>query len=649
MQASARAPYGSWRSPITADALSGGTINLGQLEHDGPDLYWCEGRPLEGGRVVIVRAGRDGRIHDLTPAGFNARTRVHEYGGGAFTVEDGMVYFSNFADGRLYRQESGGEPYPITPEVPGSTLRYADLHVDRARGRLICVREDHTVPGQEAVNSLVSLDLQGAGDVRVLAAGNDFYSSPALSPDGAHLAWLTWHHPNMPWDGTELWLADVLPDGQLANPRLLAGGESESIFQPQWSPDGNLYFVSDRTGWWNLYRRDGDHDMAIAPRAAEFGVPQWLLRQSTYAFASPGQLWCAYEAEGRARLASIDLATGDLTPLEVPYTAFRYLRAGPGWVAFVGSSPAVLSALVRVDLATQAAQVLRLGSALQIDAGYISEPEALEFPTEGGLTAYAYFYPPRNRDFLAPAGERPPLIVKSHGGPTSKAQATLNLAIQYWTSRGFAVVDVDYGGSTGYGRAYRERLNGQWGVVDMQDCVNAARHLAGQGRVDGERLIITGGSAGGYTTLCALTFSDAFRAGASHFGIGDLETLARDTHKFESRYSDRLVGPYPARADLYRARSPIHFADRITCPLIVLQGLDDRVVPPSQAEQLVAGLRARNLPFAYLAFPGEGHGFVRAENIKRAIEAELYFYSRVFGFSLAEDVAPVPIENLPAQ
>lgn len=640
------APYGSWRSPVTTDALLAGTVNLGQIEIDGEDLYWCEGRPLERGRNVIVRRTPDGRVEDVTPAGFNARTRVHEYGGGAFTVAAGVVYFSHYGDHRLYRQEPGAEPQPITPDVPEGALRYADLIVDRARGRLICVREDHTASGREAVNTLVSVDLDGARDATVLVAGADFYASPALSPDGARLAWLSWNHPNLPWDGTELWLADVLPDGTPANARCIAGGAAESVFQPQWSPDGTLYLVSDRTGWWNLYRWDGDRVTPVAPRDAEFGVAQWLFRQSTYAFASAERILCVYEEQSEATLAVLDTRTGALAPLDVPYTAVRYLRAGPGWVAFVGSSPTLVSAIVQVDLATGAARELRLGSTLPVDPDYISVPRPIEFPTGDGQTAYAFFYAPRNRDFVAPAGERPPLIVKSHGGPTSAAQATLNFGIQYWTTRGFAVVDVDYGGSTGYGRAYRERLYGRWGVVDVQDCVNAARYLVTVGLADPDRLMITGGSAGGYTTLCALTFTDVFKAGASHFGIGDLETIARDTHKFESRYMDRLIGPYPERADLYHDRSPIHFTDRITCPVIVLQGLDDRIVPPSQAEQIVAGLRAKRLPLAYVAFPGEGHGFVRAENIKRAIEAELYFYSRVFGFELADDIEPVEIENL---
>lgn len=640
------APYGSWRSPITTDALLAGTVSLGQIEIDGEDLYWCEGRPLERGRNVIVRRTPDGRVEDVTPAGFNARTRVHEYGGGAFTVAAGVVYFSQYGDHRLYRQEPGAEPRPITPDVPEGALRYADLIVDRARERLICVREDHTAPGREAVNTLVSVDLDGARDATVLVAGADFYASPALSPDGARLAWLSWKHPNLPWDGTQLWLADVSPDGTLANARCIAGGAAESVFQPQWSPDGTLYLVSDRTGWWNLYRWDGDGVTAVAPRAAEFGVAQWLFRQSTYAFASAERILCVYEDRSGATLAALDTGTGALAPLDLPYTAFRYLRAGPGWVTFVGSSPTLVSAIVQVDLATGAAQELRYGSTLPVDPDYISVPRPIEFPTEGGQTAYAFFYAPRNRDFVAPAGERPPLIVKSHGGPTSAAQGTLNFGIQYWTARGFAVVDVNYGGSTGYGREYRERLYGQWGVVDVQDCVSAARNLAAEGLVDPDRLIITGGSAGGYTTLCALTFTDVFKAGASHFGIADLGTFVYDTHKFESRYMDRLIGPYPERADLYHDRSPIHFTDRITCPVIVLQGLDDRVVPPSQAEQIVAGLRAKQLPFAYLPFPGEGHGFVRAENIRRAIEAELYFYSRVFGFELADPIEPVEIENL---
>jgi len=636
------APYGSWKSPITSDLIVAAAIKLGQIALDGEEVFWTEMRPAEGGRYVVVRRSPDGRTADVTPPPFNARTRVHEYGGGAAVVADGTIYFSNWEDQRIYRQDPGDRPRPITPE---GALRYADGGIDRRRGRLICVREDHTVAG-EPVNTLVRLDLGGGGAAHVLVSGNDFYASPRISPGGSQLAWLTWNHPNMPWDGTELWVGELRADGSLGRTGRVAGGVDESIFQPEWSPDGVLYFVSDRTGWWNLYRwRDGRVEPVIEMEAG-FGRPQWLFGMSTYAFASAGRIICTYIGQGAWRLASLDVATGGLDLIETPYTEIEYVRAAPGRAVFLAGSPAEPTSVVQLDLATGQLDVLRRSSQVAVAPGYLSSPRAIEFPTESGLTAHAFFYAPKNVDYAAPPGERPPLLVLSHGGPTSARFGTLDPGIQYWTSRGIAVLDVNYGGSTGYGRAYRQRLEGQWGVVDVDDCVNGARYLAGQGEVDGDRLIIRGGSAGGYTTLCALTFRHAFKAGASYYGVSDLEALAQEMHKFESRYLDRLVGPYPERKDLYRERSPIHFTDRLSCPVIFFQGLEDQVVPPNQAESMVEALRARGLPVAYVPFEGEQHGFRRAENIKRAFDAELYFYSRVFGFELADPVEPVPIENL---
>lgn len=649
------APYGAWKSPITSDLIVAGTVRLGQIRLADADVYWTEGRPTEGGRNVIVRCTPDGRTTDLTPAPFNARTRVHEYGGGEFVVDGDTVIFSNFADQRLYRQDAGGAPRPITPELP---LRYADAVVDRGRGRLICVREDHTAADREAVNAIVALTMDGdAAGGEVLVAGNDFYASPRLSPDGNRLAWQTWHHPNMPWDGCEMWVADVLAGGALGARVLVAGGPDESIFQPQWSPAGVLHFVSDRTGWWNLYRWQDGRVEPLTEMPAEFGLPQWVFGMSTYAFASATQIICAYTQDGVWRLASLDTTTRVLTAFDLPYTEYGNICARPGAAFFSAASPVQAAAIVRLDLGTGALTTLRRSSQTTVDAGYLSMPQAIEFPTEGGLTAHGIFYPPANRDFVAPGeapgevpgeapGERPPLLVLSHGGPTGAASTSLSLATQYWTSRGFAVLDVNYGGSTGYGRAYRQRLDDAWGIVDVDDCVNGARYLVARGLVDERRLAIRGGSAGGYTTLAALTFRSLFSAGASHFGISDLEAMATDTHKFESRYLDRLVGPYPARRDLYIARSPIHFTERLSAPMILLQGLEDKVVPPNQAEMMFAAVKAKGLPVAYVPFEGEQHGFRKAENIKRAMEAELYFYSRIFGFTLADPVEPAPIANL---
>jgi dipeptidyl aminopeptidase/acylaminoacyl peptidase len=483
---------------------------------------------------------------------------------------------------------------------------------------------------------------------QVLVSGNNFYASPRLSPDGARLSWLTWNHPNMPWDGCELWAAAVLADGTLGRAELVAGGLDESIFQPQWSPDGVLHFASDRTGWWNLYRQRADRVRVeqLTDMPAEFGLPQWVFGMSTYAFASAERIICAYTRDGVWHLASLDTRTKALMPFDLPYTEVSDLCVGAGAVVFTAASPSQSDAVVRLDLGAGQVTVLRRSSDVAIDAGYLSTPQSIEFPTEGGLTAHGIFYPPTNRDFVAPSGERPPLLVLSHGGPTGATSTSLSLGTQYWTSRGFAVLDVNYGGSTGYGRAYRQRLDDAWGVVDVDDCVNGARYLVAQGLADESRLAIRGGSAGGYTTLAALTFRDVFRAGASHFGVSDLEALATDTHKFESRYLDRLVGPYPARRDLYIARSPIHFTDRLSTPIILLQGLEDKVVPPSQAEKMFAAVKAKGLPVAYVPFEGEQHGFRKAENIKRAMEAELYFYSRIFRFDLADPVEPVKIENL---
>jgi len=634
------AAYGSWKSPITSDLAASGTQLL-EIMLDGNDVYWREMRPTEGGRHVIMRTA-EGQIGEVTPASFNVRTLVHEYGGGAFVVADGTVYFSNFADQRLYRQVIGDEPRPITPIVD---LRYADGTIDRRRGRMICVREDHTVAGREPINTLVSLDLEGSDGGDVLVSGNDFYSSPRLSPDESCLAWLTWNHPNMPWDATELWVGELEADGSLGRTERVAGGLDESILQPEWSPDGLLHFVSDRTEWWNLYRwRDGRVEL-ICDMAAEFGRPHWTFGRSSYAFESAQRIVCAYNLRGTWQLAELDTTNGKLEPIENPYSDIMYVNAAPGGSVFVAGSPTEPESIVEFNFATLQFEVLHRSHELAIDSGYLSTPRAIEFPTSNDLTAHAFFYAPRNRDFTAPPTELPPLLVIAHGGPTSSTRTTLNLAIQYWTSRGLAVLDVNYAGSTGYGRAYRRRLYGQWGVVDVDDCANGAIHLVKHREVDGSRLAIRGGSAGGYTTLCALTFQNIFKAGASYYGIGDLEVFDKETHKFESRYDAMLIGPYPERRDLYRERSPIHFTDRISSPVILFQGLEDKIVPPNQAELIVEALRIKGLPVAYLPFEGEQHGFRRVENIKRAMDAELYFYSEVFGFELADPVEPVKIDN----
>ena len=646
------APYGAWDSPIATEMLTAGALRFDELDVDGDDLYWVESRPDEQGRYAAMRYSSDGEISEVTTSQHSARTLVHEYGGGSLAVSGGIGYYSNFADQRLYRRAVDGSepPTTLTPELP---IRYADATVDDARGRLICVAEDHRREGLEAANYLASIPCDGSGadadDITRLHEGFDFCSSPRLSPDGRRLAWICWNHPNMPWDATELWLAEVATDGSLLAPRRIAGDANDdvSITEPQWGPDGTLYCISDASGWWNIQRWDGSQLVPLLSMEAEFGQPQWEFSMSTYAVMDECCLVAQYgNAEGR-RIGVIDMDEGELRELETPFNSFGYFTAAVGpRVICAAAGPETGAAIVAINVDNGEIETLRASAAPEIDADYFSAAEAIEYPTTDGTTSHAYYYAPRNPEFQAPDGELPPLVTFIHGGPTSATSPGFNLAIQYWTTRGFAVVDVDYRGSTGYGTAYRRALNGRWGIVDREDCEAAAKFLVERGDVDGSRLAIRGGSAGGYTTLCALTFGDVFTAGASYYGVSDAAALAEDTHKFESRYLDSLIGPYPERAELYQQRSPIHSVDRLSCPIIFLQGLEDKIVPPNQAERMVDALREKGLPVAYLAFEGEQHGFRQAANIQRATEAELDFYGRIFGFSPAGDIEPVRIENL---
>jgi dipeptidyl aminopeptidase/acylaminoacyl peptidase len=638
------APHGAWRSPISIDLLLNGAVTLKRAmpRWDGDDLYWTELRPTEAGRQVIVRRTADGAVADVIPAGYNARTRVHEYGGGHYAVSNGTLWFANYEDQRIYRCDPGREPTPITPDTD---VRHADLLVDPARRRIFAVREDHTTGSSEAVNTLVAMDWSGERAAFTVAAGHDFYSTPRLSPDGTRLAWLAWNHPNMPWDGTELWLAELDHDGRPTSARRVAGGPTESIFEPEWSPAGELYFVSDRNDWWNLYTLRAEREEPVCRRAADFGAPQWAFGMTTYAFLGTDEIACLYAEPGGTRLGHLDVSTGTLKQVELLYTSLSGIAVRQRRVALIAASPTLSERILIVDTDTGRQEVVRVSNAAHIDPGYFSIPQAIQFPTKGGVKAHAFYYPPKNRDFEAPPDEKPPMVVHSHGGPTSCVGSSFDLEFQYWTSRGFAIVDVNYGGSSGYGRAYRQRLNGNWGVVDVDDCINAARYLVERGLADGKRIAITGGSAGGFTTLVALTKRDFFNAGASHFGVGDLVAFVKETHKFESHYLDTLIGPYPERADLYYDRSAVNFADDLHCPVILFQGLEDKVVPPSQAEEFVAACQRQKLPYAYVAFAGEQHGFRQAKNIRRSIEGELYFYSRIFDFATADVIEPVDIKN----
>lgn len=647
------ATYGSWASPISAqDVAQAGMSARGSLSclriSDGKP-YWRHLLGDEGGRYEILTSSGEGEPIPAIPKAFNARTLVHEYGGGDFTVNRGIIYFANYQDQRLYRTSPGGEPEPVTPEPPTPlALRYADPDVHPDGDWMVAVMEDHTASA-EAANMLVAIPTDGQGSPTVIASGHDFYSNPRFDHDGKRLCWLTWDHPNMPWDGSDLWVAPVQADHGLGQPVHIAGGPQVSLFQPEWGPDNKLYYVSDKSGWWNLYRRDDESETALAPMEAEFGSPAWNFALSRYDFLADGQIACIYTQNGLSQLGLLDTGSGELTPTDLPFTAYSpaHLRSdGRDRAWFFASSPTTTQALYR--FAPGGGELTRLHHPVRadVDPAYIARPEMLEFPTAEGKSAHAVYYPPANPDFQGPSEERPPLIVTTHGGPTSSAVVQINLEVQYWTSRGYAVADVNYGGSTGYGRAYRMRLNGKWGIVDVQDCVNLARFLIDQGRVDRRRTIIRGGSAGGFTTLAALTFEDAFTSGASYYGVADLEALAIEDHKFESRYLLGLVGPYPEAKAVYDQRSPILHTDQLSCPLILFQGAEDKVVPPEQSRMMAAALEKKGIPYAYVEFEGEQHGFRRAETVIRALEAELYFYSRIYGFELEQPVPPIPIKNL---
>jgi dipeptidyl aminopeptidase/acylaminoacyl peptidase len=633
-------PFGSWSTPITAARVVEAAVRLGGLRAEGGNLWWLELRPQEGGRSALVRRQADGTVDDLLPPPWNVRTAVHEYGGGAMWVHGGVAWFTNWADQRLYRLEPGHAPVAITPEPPAPRAwRYADGDVSPDGEWIVCVRERHDDDG--VTNEIVRLPSRG-GPIEVVVSVPDFVSTPRWSPHGAGLAWVEWDHPNMPWDGTRL-VARVGGEDVL-----VAGGPDESVLQPVWELGGSLLFLSDRNDWWNLYRWNPSSPVeAVITVDGEIGEPQWVFGRPRFAPTDKDGVVFAYWRDGVDHLAAADVE-GVIRPIDLPYTEYSDLCVTGDVVHAIAASPAAEAAVVAVSLGAAAATVLRVPRELGLDPADVPAPEAISFATTGGRTAHALLYAPANARYDGPAGERPPLIVTVHGGPTAAARPTLQLDIRYWTSRGFAVVDVNYGGSTGYGRAYRRQLDGAWGVVDVDDCEAAARHLAESGRVDAARLCIEGGSAGAFTVLACLAFRDTFAAGADHYGVADLEALARDTHKFESRYLDTLVGPYPERRDLYVERSPIHHVDGFDRPLIVFQGLEDEIVPPNQSEMIVEALRGKGVPVAYVPFAGEQHGFRQAANIARSLEAQLSFFAQLFGFPLPDDeaIAPVAIENL---
>ncbi len=631
------AKYGSWKSPISIDMICSGAIAINSVALSNNFQYWLQARPADGG-ISLMRRDISGAIQEIVAAPYNVRSRVHEYGGGAYLIADNTIYFSNFSDNVLYSSSNGS----ITPVTIAGTRRYADFVMDPSRNRLIAVCEDHANPSREAQNFLVGIDLSAPNSGTILAEGWDFYSTPRLSPDGSKIVFLTWRHPNMPWDGTHLWMADIQHDGTFSNLQEIAG-DNESIFQPSWSPDGKLYFVSDRSGWWNLYTLKNDGALEnILPMNAEFGVPQWVFGMETYTFLSAKKMLVTYIVQGESHFATLDLETKTLTQLPAAQSVNSFAVFGEH-VLFTAADTAEPNALYLLDLQTNKTETILKTTPIAIEPAYVSRAQSLEYPTENGKTAFAFYYPPQNPEYTPLAGELPPLLVKCHGGPVSAARSSLSLGVQFWTSRGFAVLDVNYGGSTGYGREYRDRLLGQWGVVDLQDSVNGVRYLTQAGLADPKRVFITGGSAGGYTVLCALTFTDVFTAGTSYFGVSDLELLKQDSHKFESHDIDMLVGTDP---QLFIDRSPIHHTDKIHLPTLLLQGLDDKVVPPNQTQKIEQALLEKGVPVAALYFTGEGHGFRKAENNKKSFEAELSFYAQIGGFTPGDDIPELRIENL---
>jgi dienelactone hydrolase len=653
-----KAPYGSWRSFVSASLVAEAASRPGDLVVDGLDIYIGESRPEESGRVAIVKrnTGNQSQAEDVLPAPFSARSRVHEYGGGSFNVRAGSLVFVNDSDQALYLRGPGERPRRLSPLLVGGQRRFAEPVFDASRERILAVVEEHVSPGREPENLVAAVGYGSrTGRYDVLLSGQHFYSSLRLSPDGKRLAWLSWRHPCMPWDGTELWVADLDGLGSPRAPRRVAGSATTSIFQPEWDQQGHLTFISDESGFWNLYRWDGEKIDPLCPRSADFGAPQWVFGMSTYCTLPDGDLMCTLTEGGVWKLGLLSAGTRDLRLLDFPYTEYFTLRGAPSGAALLVASPTVSTCLMHYDIQTGALERLRSygssgaaegAASTDVAEERISEPSPVEYLSEDGVKAYGLFYPPRNPEFEAPDGERPPLLVRCHGGPTSQASTGLNLRTQYWTSRGFAVLEVNYRGSSGYGRAYRDALRGQWGVGEVLDCIAGANALAQRGLCDRTRLCISGGSAGGYTSLAALTFHDAFAAGAIYYGVSDLSALARDTHKFESRYLDGLVGPYPEMAARYAERSPLTHLDRLQRPVVFFHGLQDKVTPPNQATTIARALEEKGVPVAFLSFPDEGHGFRQAETIRRTLDGEFYFYCRIFGVQPAEAPEMIEIKNL---
>jgi len=632
-------PYGTWKSPVSSQLITADSVTLDELQLHSSGTYWLERRPAEQGRCVIVQHN-NGINTDLFDSPYSARSRCNEYGGGVYCIGNNGLYFVNDSDQNIYFCSSSSSPIAITND----DCSYADLQFDEQFQRIICVQQDNNPDFHEEQNSLIAIDLQSYS-ISTLHSGNDFYASPRLNHCGKQLSWLCWNHPDMPWDKTTLYLSGIDSKHQLHNTKIIQHPESDntSFFQPQWSPNDQLYFVSDLSGWWNLYRYHNNLIETVSHEQLEFGLPQWVFAQSSYAFTNNSTILCAPIDDGIASLVLLDTKTGSLKTINEKWNNFSSIQAMGDHYGFIAASAQSFPEVI--SLQCDQALTLQRSCQTQLDAGYYSYAQTVHFDTRHNDRAFAIYYAPTNKDYPVPLDEKPPLIVLCHGGPTAMADPSLDMRKQYWTSRGFALLDVNYSGSTGFGRAYRERLNGKWGLRDAEDCCDAAQHLVDMGLADAQRLIIKGGSAGGYTVLCALTFHQTFSAGASYYGIGDLESLMIETHKFESHYLDRLVGSYPENKNEYQKRSPINYVEQLSCPVIFFQGTEDKVVPKEQAEKMFTALKNKGIPVAYMPFEGEQHGFRKAETIQQALDSEYTFYSKVFNMSV-DTSTQLHIENL---
>ncbi len=651
-----KAAYGSWPSSISASMVAEKSAKINDTRFHNNKIFWTESIAEQNGRNAIMM--HDGaQLQCILPAPLSAKSKVHEYGGAAFTVFEELLLFVLADDQRIYcgnYLEQGFRPEALSPE--NENLRFADLLVDKNCDRVIAVCENHE--NGEVKNTLVALPLNGSQALEILHEGFDFYSNPSISPDGRWLSWLSWNAPDMPWDNSELWVAQISECGLREAKKVSGGGES--LFQPQWTRNNDIVFVSDKTNWWNLYLLPSNEFANDKPLAknilnmeAEFATPQWVFGMSTFCFPEKNKIFATYTQDGIWHL--VEIKTADhrtwedchITHVPCTLTQIQSVCATEKGAVFIGASPSQDQSIYTYSNG-EIHPLISEDSITEITADEFSVPQAMTFDTSDGQVARALFYPPQNTQYTCD-DERPPLIVICHGGPTGATESSLNLKIQFWTNRGFAVADVNYRGSTGYGRQYRQQLFDKWGVYDVDDVCAIVEHLDEKGLIDKQRCVIKGSSAGGYTVLAALAFRDTFTAGVSLYGIGDLEMLAQETHKFEARYLDRLVGPYPEKKSVYEERSPIHAITKIDCPLLIFQGLQDKVVPPNQAYDLYRSMNEKKIPVALVTYEEEAHGFRKSDNIVNCLESELQFYGKIFGISVDTEASKsIHINNLPS-